>query len=539
MEEQKKPRFNAAMPLAISIALIAGLVLARFIEPSGSARVSNKQGGSSKIDHILNYIESRFVDSISRAGMEEKLMHSLFEQLDPHSGYIPAEDFQDIDDPLQGEFEGIGVQFNIRQDTVMVVQVISGGPSEKVRIKAGDRIVAVDDSLIAGIGIKSRDVVRLLKGPKGTKVKLGIARNGNKQIADYVITRDRIPFSSIDIAYMPQPGVGYVKISRFAATTYGEFEQQAGKLKAEGMEYLVLDLRGNGGGYLNAAASLMNEFLEAGQTIVFTEGRADPRKYFRSDSRGGFKHTKLAVLIDEGSASASEIIAGAVQDSDRGLVIGRRSFGKGLVMEQVPLPDGSAIRLTISRYYTPSGRSIQKPYDNGNDAYFREIEERFANGGLLGPDSASASIAYYTSSGRTVYGGGGIMPDIFVSLDTAENTALVRNIAAKGLIYDFCIGYADKNRDKLSSVNAGSGLDAHVKNNNVFDEFISFAAKSGISAEPNEIKASEPFITHHITAQIARNIHDDKGFFPIWLRRDPVFQAAIKAINEKHPLLGM
>lgn len=535
MDQQVKRNKKYITPIIIAVSIIAGMFIGRVLTPQSPAIPKNFYGTRpSKIDAILSYIEQQYVDSVSKQDLIEKTLPAVFENLDPHSSYIPAENFQEIDDPLQGEFEGIGVQFNIQKDTVVIVQVISGGPSERVNLKAGDRIVTVNDSVIAGNGIKSRQVVKLLKGPKGTKVTVGVKRHNIAQLLQFEIKRDKIPFYSIDVSFLPKPGVGYLKISRFAATTYDEFISHTSKLLEQGMTELIIDLRGNGGGFLNAATNIANEFLSDGQAIVYTEGRAEPKKYYNANDDGICKHIGVTVLLDEGSASASEILAGALQDNDRGTVIGRRSFGKGLVMEQQPFADGSAIRLTVSRYYTPTGRCIQKPYENGHEDYFREIEHRYLHGEFQEIDSIQFpdSLKYTTPNGKIVYGGGGIMPDIFVPLDTTEITDYFSAITAKGLIYDFCFDYTDKNRETLNTLKVPENFIEYVENKGLLNTFIAFADSKGVSAKDEEIKQSSQLLKTNISAYLARNILDDKGFYPIWLNEDKTYNTALGQITK-------
>lgn len=532
MYQNKKPVIY--IPLLVAISVVGGMFIGRYFG-NGDQHESNARGGNKKLNAILNYIEQKYVDSISEQDLIEKTLPALFENLDPHSAYIPAEEFQEVDDPLQGEFEGIGVQFNVQKDTVVVVQVIAGGPSERVNLKAGDRIVTVNDSVIAGIGIRSNDVVKLLKGPKGTKVRVGIARKGNAELLPFEIKRDKIPFYSIDIAYSPVPGTGYIKISRFAATTYEEFIKHIAKLREEGIRELIIDLRGNGGGFLNAASMIANEFLEQGQTIVYTEGRTEPRRYYRATGGGTCTDLGVAVLMDEGTASASEILAGAIQDNDRGTVIGRRSFGKGLVMEQQELPDGSAVRLTVSRYFTPTGRCIQKPYEMDHKDYYSEIEKRYEHGEFYQMDSIHFpdSLKYTTPKGKVVYGGGGIMPDIFVPMDTVGFAGFLSAITARGLIYDFCFDYTDAHRAELAKIAKPDGFVAYVNNRNLVAKFVGFAKEKGFPATDKELKSSDKYLRINLAAFLARNILNDEGFYPLWLKDDETFKAALNSIAQK------
>jgi len=437
---------------------------------------------------------------------------------------------------IEGNFEGIGVQFNIQHDTIIVISTVSGGPSEKLGIMAGDRIVKIDDTLVAGIKITNNQVLKKLKGLKGTKVKVSIHRNKFPELIDFIITRDVIPLYSVDVAYMIDEKIGYVKISSFAATTYQEFKKAVLRLQKQNMKKLIVDLRGNGGGYLDAATKITDEFLEDKKLIVYTEGKSRPKTVTYSTSRGYCHETEIVVLIDEWSASASEIFAGAIQDNDRGTIIGRRSFGKGLVQEQTMLPDGSALRLTIARYYTPSGRSIQKPYEHGNiNKYNEEIVERYVHGEFSEKDSIknTDSLKYHTTKGRTVYGGGGIMPDIFIPVDTLGWTPYLSEVSNKGLVYQFAFEYVDENRDFLSKFNDYKELDEFLNKAHLVNQFILFAENKGVTKKYKEIKTSEFIIKTQIKAYIARNLFDNDGFYPIMREVDIPLKRAIEVLTSK------
>lgn len=538
----KNNRFTVIQPIIIALSIVVGILISNTLnnKQSSFSTGRNSTDNVSKLDLILKYIENEYVDSVNVEEIIEKVIPAVLEELDPHSSYISSEEFQDMNDPLEGEFEGIGVQFNIQKDTTIIVQVIAGGPSEKVNIKPGDRIIKVNDSLIAGNGITSKKIVRLLKGPKGTKVKVGIKRGAENELIDFVITRDKIPFYSIEAAYMPTPDIGYVKISRFAMTTYDEFRNHCDKLRADGMKKMIIDLRGNGGGYLNASTNIANELLDKGEMIVYTEGKATPKQEYISDKKGAYRNIELVLLVDELSASASEILAGAIQDNDRGTLIGRRTFGKGLVMDQRQFNDMSALRLTIARYYTPSGRCIQKPYGQGNDAYFHEIDQRYEHGEFLVKDSIefTDTLKYKTKGGRVVYGGGGIMPDIFIPLDTTGYSDYLSKVTNLGLLYEFSFEYADKNRETLSMLTEPAMFQAFVQNKKIINTFIKFAEKAGI--EPNEIQIehSKAVLENRLAAYIARNILDDKGFYPIFLQIDKAFLKAIEVLESEERLIG-
>jgi len=527
-------RFTIILPLVIAISIIGGMLIARYVFVPNAQIVYPQSNGINKLDLILDYINRRYVDSVDVNKILEKAIPVVLEQLDPHSSYISSDEFQEMNEPLEGEFEGIGVQFNVQKDTVVIVQVIAGGPSEKVNIMPGDRIVKVNDSLVAGVGITSGKIVKLLKGPKGTKVKVGIKRKNKSRLLDFIIVRDKIPLYSIDVSYMPAPEIGYIKISRFALKTYDEFYDHAKTLMENGMKKLIIDLRGNGGGYLVAATDIANELLRKGKLIVYTEGNAARRRDYYSTKDGMCKDVELVVLIDEMSASASEILAGAMQDNDRGLIIGRRSFGKGLVMEQHEFSDMSALRLTTARYYTPTGRCIQKPYGNGNDVYFHEIDQRVQHGELSEKDSIvfNDSLAYKTPEGKTVYGGGGIMPDVFIPLDTVGYTDLLSDVISLGILYEYCFDYADRHRDELSKLHDPESFIAYVKQRGVLNDFIDFTKDKGIKVSEEDIEISKDVLLNRLAAFIARNILDDKGFYPIYLKIDKAFNKSISILQE-------
>ncbi len=483
-----------------------------------------------KLEQIVRYIDNEYVDPIERKKLVDESISHILQELDPHSYYITAEDLQALNEPLEGNFEGIGVQFNIRKDTVVVVTPLVGGPSEKVGILAGDRIVRVEDELIAGVGIKNGDVLKLLKGEKGTKVRVGIIRDTRDELK-FTIVRDRIPIHSVEVAYMLNEATGYIKISRFAKTTYDEFMEAANQLTGEGMKDLVVDVRGNGGGFLDAAVNIADEFLTEGELIVYTEGRARPREEYRATSKNLLVDIDVTVLIDEASASASEILAGAIQDNDRGNIVGRRSFGKGLVQEQTMWPDGSATRLTIARYYTPSGRCIQKPYSNGSEEYHEEMYDRYAHGELFSEDSLQVndSLIFTTKNGDTVYGGGGIYPDVFVPYDTTKRSSYLTALVYNGIIYEWAWSYADKHRDELLAYKTPIDFAKEFSfSTELYNEFTAFAEGKGVSTMLDGARHSAPEINRRIKAYIARNIWGNEGFYPIWNKSDKVIAKGIK-----------
>ena len=459
----------------------------------------------------------------------------MIEELDPHSIYISQDEFNTVNDPLLGSFEGIGVQFRIENDTIAIVNVIKGGPSEKVGIMPGDRIVKVNDSLVASPKLKNEDVMRLLKGPKGTKVKAGIYRRGVEGLMDFTITRDVIPTYSVDIAYMLDEEIGFLKLSKFSATTYDEFKHGIRKLQSQGMKKLVFDLRGNSGGYLNAAVDIADEFLPKGCMIVYTEGRNRPRRDMKARRRGILESIPIVVLIDSESASASEIVAGALQDNDRGTIIGRRSFGKGLVQEQIMLSDNSAIRLSVARYYTPTGRSIQKPYDSDREKYLYESYERYTNGELFSQDSIhfADTLKYTTPKGKIVYGGGGIMPDIYVPLVDDSTEYYFNRIVNLGLLYQYAFDYTDRHRQELGRYKTVEAFSkSFTVTDAMFNELVKQAEDKGIKGSDTQKQAARREANTLLKAYIARNLFDDEGFYPIYAPMDEILQRAIEELKQ-------
>ncbi|MDD4198766.1 MAG: S41 family peptidase [Paludibacter sp.] len=535
---------NLSLVIIVLVALISGILLGNLIssrhyqhfDNTFSDIFHNISRSDNKISELLQLIDEYYVDTVDINNLTEEMAIELIAKLDPHSVYIPAKDLEIVNNELEGSFSGIGVQFNIQNDTIMIISVISGGPSEKAGLLAGDRIVMVDDSVFSGKNITNEKVLRKLRGAVNTKVKLGIKRQGTKELLGYTITRGQIPVSSIDISYMVAPTTGLIKVNKFGETTYSEFLTAIAKLKKEGATSFIIDLRENSGGYLDRAISMINEFLPAKQLIVYTEGKSYPRFDANSDGSGSCINNPVVVLIDEFSASASEIFAGAIQDNDRGTIIGRRSFGKGLVQQQKPLSDGSAIRLTVAKYYTPSGRSIQKPYQNGNNEdYNMDIYNRFLHGEFYTRDSIQQAdtVVYKTRSGRTVYGGGGIMPDIFIPRDTTEFTPYLNKVVNYAHLYQFAFAYTDKNRQQLSKYKDWKAMVGYLDSQNLLQEFVAYAEDKGVKAVPKEIKQSENFILTHLKAYISRNILGDPGFFPILFIDDETVNKAIEVLKKK------
>ncbi len=513
----KRNRLNALLPLLFALFLAGGMLIGNHLNRISEANKFQIYPRLNKISGMIDYIAQEYVDSIDRNDLIESSIPDILKQLDPHSLYIPASELTEYNEPLEGNFHGIGVEFNMQEDTVYIMKTIPNGPSEKVGILAGDRIISVDDSTIAGVNMSTDDIVSMLKGPKGTRVIVKIIRRGVEEPIQFEITRDEIPMTSVDVAYMLTDEIGYIKISTFSKTTNDEFLSAVKRLKNEGMQKLVLDLRYNGGGVMKAATDVADQFLDAGTLIVYTEGHAQPRKDIVATSRGELLDNDVVVLIDERSASASEILAGALQDNDRGLIIGRRSFGKGLVQQQTVFSDGSALRLTVARYYTPTGRSIQKPYNNGSEEYFHELSERYAHGEMIYADSIkfADSLKFITPGGNVVYGGGGIMPDIFIPLDTTLITPYLERVSDSILIREFAFKYADGNRQTLSRFSNYHELSDYLDSQSLLKQFVNFAKDNGIVADTEEIILSQHTLQIYIKAFIGRFILDNNGYYPI------------------------
>jgi carboxyl-terminal processing protease len=522
------------LPVIIAISIVIGVLVGRFY---GGANTENRFiiiPKANKLDNVLNYIENEYVDDISKADIIERAIPKILEDLDPHSLYIPALELQQVNEPLEGNFSGIGIQFNMLSDTLVVIQTIANGPSQKVGILAGDRIIKVDSKVVAGKSIPSDSIVSRLRGPKGTQVNVEVSRRSVKELLSFDIIRDNIPLYSVDVAYMIKGNIGYLKLNKFSATTEEEFVTAINKLRGQGLKKLILDLRENGGGYMNAAIFIADQFLNGNELIVYTQGKARDKQDFNSTQGGLCTDLDLAILIDENSASASEILAGAIQDNDRGTIIGRRSFGKGLVQEQKPLADGSAIRLTIARYYTPTGRSIQRPYARGLDDYYGDLNVRYLHGEMENADSNkfADSLKFTTPGGKTVYGGGGIMPDIFVPLDTVGITDYFVEIGNKGLVYRYSLKYADENRQRLSGLKSPGEFVKQLEKQNVLRKFVAFAAQEGVKEVPGEIKTSGHILKVQLYAYITRNFLDNSGFFPIIQEIDKTLQKAVETLSK-------
>lgn len=529
MNENKK--LIIFLPLIISISIVLGITVGT--QFSNRKYISNNDR---KLNTILNMVSDGYVDTIDVNKIIEQTIPHMLNNLDPHTVYIPAKDLTEVNNELDGSFSGIGISFFIMNDTVRIVEVLSGGPSEKAGLIAGDKIVSVNDTSFTGSKITNQEVFKKLRGIKGSSIKLGIKRSSSDKVLSYDLIRGDIPVNSIDAAYMVEKEIGYVKINKFARTTYDEFLQALVKLKNEGAERYILDLRGNGGGFMEMAILMANEFLPENSLIVYTQGREKKNnQQFWSDGNGSFQDVELAVLIDEYSASASEILAGAIQDNDRGLIVGRRSFGKGLVQRQFELADSSAIRMTVSRYHTPSGRCIQKDYKKGSDAYSHDIYDRIISGELSNKDSIKIDTTnvFQTVHRRKVYGGGGIIPDIFVPSDTSGITSYYINVSNAGLLQKYAYSYTEINRDDFSKLeDYKQFLRILPSNNNILNDFVSFAAENGVPARWYYINMSKELIVNQIKALIARDIFGSEAFYPIYNKNDKMIQKAVKAINE-------
>ena len=527
---------NRLMPFLLAICLVAGILIGTFYTNHFSG---NKLGiintSSNKLNALLHIIDEQYVDTVSMFNLVEEAMPQILAELDPHSSYIPAKDLEAVNSDLKGSFSGIGVQFTIQDDTIHINSVIQGGPSEKVGLLAGDRIVEVDDSSFVGKIVTNSEAMRRLKGEKGSKVKLGIYRPGEKEILHFTVVRGDIPVKSIDAAYMINDKFGYVKVNKFGETTYPELLVALAQLSQANCKGMIIDLRGNTGGYMAAAIQMVNEFLPNNKLIVYTEGRKSPRENYTSNGTGSSQTMPLIVLMDEGSASASEIFAGAIQDNDRGTIIGRRSFGKGLVQQPIEFSDGSAIRLTIARYYTPSGRCIQKPYEKGNDAeYEMDIITRYEHGEFFSADSIKQNIKeiYHTSLGRTVYGGGGIMPDIFVPQDTTGMTSYYRMAATRGLIIRYTLDYTDKNRNKLKEYDPPQKMEAYLKTQNLLEKFAEYAEKKGLKRRNILMYKSKQLFEESLYGNIIYNMLGIEAYITYSNLTDKTVQKALEVLEK-------
>ncbi|MBR0050171.1 MAG: S41 family peptidase [Prevotella sp.] len=526
---------NRLMPLWLALSAVVGIFIGTFYAGHFAGnRLSIINSGSNKLTDLLHIVSDQYVDTVNVDEIVEKAVPTILSELDPHSLYISAKDVQTANDDLRGSFSGVGIEFTIRYDTIRVQNVISNGPAERAGLMAGDKIVEVDGQTFVGKEVTNEEAMHRLKGPKDTKVSLGILRNKEKTMRKFTITRGEIPTYSITAVYMLDEHTGYIKVKNFGENTYPEMVIALARLAQNDLRQLVIDLRGNTGGLLMASVQMANEFLPRGQTIVYTEGRKAPRQYYRSDGRGAYKSIPLVVLIDESSASASEIFAGAIQDNDRGTIIGRRSFGKGLVQQPVELGDGSMIRLTIARYYSPSGRCIQKPYSSGADrSYEEDILARYEHGEFFTQDSIHHDgPEYHTTNGRVVYGGGGITPDIFVGEDTLGMTSYYKEAAMTGLILQFAYSYTDDNRQQLKPYGSVDELEKYLKRQNMVEKFADYADKNGLKRRNLMIQKSHRLLERYIHSRIIYSMLDEGSWTQYLNRDDSAITEALRVMKE-------
>lgn len=533
IKETPRKRINIWLPLWIALGVAIGILIGNIFSNFNSRHSLFNRGN--KLEAVLEYINESYVDTVDIQELVEQSIPALISGLDPHSTYISAKDMELMGEDLEGHFSGIGVQFILQKDTVVVVSIIPGGPSEAAGLLPGDRIVFVNDSLFAGNGISNEKVMRNLRGKKGTSVKLGLKRATSDGITEVLVMRGDIPVNSVDASFMINDKVGYIKVNKFAFTSHSEFISAISKLKQEGCDSYIIDLRQNTGGSLNTAIQMVNEFLSRGQLIVYTEGRAFPRQNLYADGTGTCQQDQIVVLTDEGSASASEVFSGAIQDLDRGLIIGRRTYGKGLVQNQRQFKDGSALRLTIARYHTPSGRCIQKAYEKGNaDDYNQDLMRRYLRGEFDSQDSIKLDNypLFHTLSGRPVYGDDGIMPDIFIPRDTVGVNSYFTKVANSGLIYEYAFNYTDKNRDKLLRYKDWKELKKYLVSQSLLWDFVSFADTKGVRRRPYLIEESKALIENQLFAYIIRNMLGDEGYYQVLMRDDKVVKDAVSLIDK-------
>ncbi len=532
---------NIVLPLVIAVSLIIGLVLGFMLHRSdrqiGSSPTITLSGSpGDKISAMLSLIKTQYVDNVPLDSLADDVIPVLLENLDPHSVYIPASELSELNEPLEGQFDGIGVTFNMMTDTVLVLNVISGGPSDKAGVQNGDRIITINDSIVAGRNIPQNDVVKQLRGQRGTDVRLGLKRSGIEGLVYVTVTRGVIPVKSVDAGYLIRDSIGYIKLTRFSRNTHNEVAELAGQMKKAGMKELILDLRDNTGGFLDQAIQVAQEFLPEGSLIVYTEGKSRKKSEWFSNGRGSLKDIGVVILINESSASASEIVAGAIQDNDRGTIIGRRSFGKGLVQEQIPFKDGSAVRLTVARYYTPVGRSIQKPYDDGVESYHKDLYNRFEHSEFFTADSIQFpdSLKFTTPKGKTVYGGGGIMPDVFVPIDTNLVNDYSEQVFGKNLHVRYSFEYADRHRKELNRILTLRQMDDYFQaNKEILNEFLRYVSSTGVTPKQNELAESRDLIEAYLKAYIARNTPlEDNGFYYYANKADNVMNKTLDFLSK-------
>lgn len=531
MNNRNNKRF---MPLIMAVCVIVGIFIGSFYANHFSGnRLNIINNGSSRLSNLLHIIDDQYVDSVNINDLVEIAIPQILAELDPHSVYISAKDVETANNDLKSSFSGIGIEFVIRQDTIQVQNVIKNGPAEKAGLLAGDKIVAIDGKPFVGTQVTNEEAAHRLMGPKGTKVSVGVMRYGEGGMKNFTITRDNIVTKSITATYMLNDTIGYMRIKSFGEATYTEMLSSLAQLNAQGMKGLVIDLRDNGGGYLQAAVNMANEFLPKDRLIVYTQGRKSPRTDYKSDGRGNFQNLPLVVLINEGSASSSEIFSGAMQDNDRATIVGRRSFGKGLVQQQIGFPDGSMIRLTVARYYTPSGRCIQKPYQPGDDAdYEADLLNRYQHGEFFSQDSIKQSgPAYHTVLGRTVYGGGGIMPDVFVPEDTTNFTSYYKQALMSGLMLQYAFTYTDQNRQNLKEFTEMQPLADYLKKQNLVEKFADFAANNGMRRRNLMIMKSHSLLEQFLDGRIIYNLLDEQAWNEYINANDPTVLAAIRVFK--------
>ncbi len=530
MDNNIKGRFT---PLLISLGVIAGILIGTFCTSHFSGnRLSIINTGTNKLSYLLQIIDNNYVDTVDMSQLVEDAMPEILKELDPHSSYLSVQDAKEADDDLRGSFSGIGVSFVVQKDTVNVMSVIHGGPAEKVGLLAGDRIVSANGKSL--VGMESQDVMKHLKGPKDSKVRLGVVRHGTKGVTTFTVVRGDIPVVSVDAYYMLNDDTGYIRVKNFGEQTYAEMLVALAELSVKGMKGLVIDLRGNTGGYMHIAIQMANEFLPKGRLIVYTQGRKSPREEFTSDGRGTFQTMPLVVLVDEGSASSSEIFAGAIQDNDRGTIVGRRTFGKGLVQQPVEFRDGSVVRLTIARYYTPSGRCIQKPYVKGHDEdYENELLARYERGEFFSQDSIHQDgPSYKTRLGRTVYGGGGIVPDVFIPEDTTAVTSYYREALFTGLIRQFAFTYTDTNREKLAAYPTAAQMEKYLRGQGLLEQFARFAEQHSLRRRNLMLYKSRPLFERAIYGNIIYNALDMSEYIQFLNENDPTVLKAVDILEQ-------
>ena len=535
-----KKKTNRFMPIIMAVCVVIGIMIGSFFSNHFSGnRLNIINSGSNRLNNLLHIIDDQYVDAVNIDSLVDKAIPLILSELDPHSVYISAKDVAAATDDLKGSFCGVGIEFVIRDDTIHVQNVIQNGPAEKAGLLAGDKIVAVDGKPFVGKIVTNEEAMHRLKGQKDTKVKIGVVRYGSKKVQTFTVTRGEIPTKSITATYMLDDKTGYIRIKNFGENTYPEMLIALAKLSQEGFKNLCIDLRDNSGGYLTAAINMANEFLPDKKLIVYTQGRKSPRQDFRSDGKGSYQHVPLVVLINEGSASAAEIFAGAMQDNDRATIIGRRSFGKGLVQQQIEFPDHSMIRLTIARYYTPSGRCIQKPYTLGDDKdYEQDLFNRYEHGEFFSQDSIKhTGPAYHTGLGRTVYGGGGITPDIFVPEDTLGMTSYFKQASMSGLILQFAFTYTDNNRPKLNNFKEMMELADYLDKQNMVDKFATYADKHGLQRRNLLIRKSHKLLERYINSRVIYNMLNDQAWNQYINQDDPVINKTMEVFqkNEAFP----